>query len=70
MLLYAEALGRNFGEKEVAVLEKKRNTNKQKISINVGRKRITIGEYDAQVDGDLLEYVSLECVKKKINKLP
>lgn len=67
ILLYAEALERNFGEKEIAVLEKSRCASKQKISINVGAKRITIGEYDAQADGDLLEYVSSECVKKRVN---
>ncbi|KAI5170504.1 hypothetical protein PAEPH01_1490 [Pancytospora epiphaga] len=70
LLLYIEALERNFGEKEVTVLEKNKNNSKQKISIKVGSKKITIGDYDEENDGDLLEYVTSECVKRRNTKNP
>lgn len=63
-LLVKEALGRQYMGKEMRLI-KKNSGCKQKISLKVGNKNLSIGEYDSKEDGDLLEFVSSKCQGKK-----
>lgn len=58
-----EALDKQYMEESLQVIGK--NTKcKQKVSIKVGERNMSIGEYDSKEDGDLLEFVSAKYPKK------
>lgn len=67
VILAREALGRQFAGGSITVVRKD-TVCKQKVSLKVGDRALSIGDYDSKEDGDLLEFVNNRYAEKKIKE--
>lgn len=67
VILARDALSRQFVGRTIAVVRKDA-VCKQKVSLKIGDRALSIGDYDSKEDGDLLEFVSNKYKERRTKK--